>query len=119
MTMSQGNLTQVLVHMMEHQRLVDQIVKPNLVPKPTKSITLNDKVHAIRENHVGKDKPVENGIVRVMVKVNYGTEHFYPANPTAELFRKVQGGKTLTKATLKVLKDEGYAIQYRYEEPAI
>jgi len=117
--MSQGNLTQVLVHMMEQQRLVDQIVKPNLVPKPTKPITLNDKVHAIRENHVGKDKPVENGIVRVMVKCHYGTDHFYPANPTAELFRKVQGGKTLTKATLKILKDEGYQVQYRYEEPAL
>jgi hypothetical protein len=108
--MSQGNLTQVLVHMMEQQRLR---------PSATKSITLNDKVHAIRENHVGKDKPVENGIVRVMVKCHYGTDHFYPANPTAELFRKVQGGKTLTKATLKVLKDEGYVIQYRYEEPAL
>ena len=108
--MSQGNLTQVLVHMMEQQRLR---------PSATKPITLNDKVHAIRENHVGKDKPAENGIVRVMVKTHYGTDHFYPANPTAELFRKVQGGKTLTKATLKVLKDEGYAIQYRYEEPAL
>lgn len=108
--MSQGNLTQILVHMMEQQRL-----RPS-APKP---ITLNDKVHAIRENHVGKDKPVENGIVRVMVKCNYGTDHFYPANPTAELFRKVQGGKTLTKATLKILKDEGYQVQYRYEEPAL
>ena len=117
--MSQDSLTKILVHMMEHQRLVDQVVKPNLVPKPTNGLTLNDKVHAIRENHVGKDKPVENGIVRVMVKCNYGTDHFYPANPTAELFRKVQGGKTLTKATLKILKDEGYAVQYRYEEPAL
>jgi hypothetical protein len=108
--MSQGNLTQVLVHMMEQQRLR---------PSATNGLTLNDKIHAIRENHVGKDKPAENGIVRVMVKCHYGTDHFYPANPTAELFRKVQGGKTLTKATLKILKDEGYAIQYRYEEPAL
>jgi hypothetical protein len=54
-----------------------------------------------------------------MVKCNYGTDHFYPANPTANLFLRIQGGKTLTKSTLKVLKDEGYAIQYRYEEPAI
>ena len=91
------------------------------MPQPSRltGVSFNDVVHAIRENQVGKDKPAENGIVRVLVKVNYGTDHFYPANPTAELFRKVQGGKTLTKATLKVLKDEGYAIQYRYEEPAI
>lgn len=91
-----------------------------VAPEPTTNgISFNEKVHAIRENHVGKDKPTENGIVRVMVKVNYGTPHYYPANPTAELFRKVQGGKTLTTATLKILKAEGYKIQYRYEEPAI
>ena len=70
------------------------------------------------------DKPSPSRIVQVRIKVNYGTEHFYPANPTADLFLKIQGGKTLTKATLKVLKDEGYAIQYklwsdRYEEPSL
>ena len=82
-------------------------------------ISLNTIVHAIRENQVIPNRSAENGIVRVMVKCNYGTDHFYPANPTANLFLRIQGGKTLTKATLKVLKDEGYAIQYRYEEPAI
>lgn len=82
-------------------------------------MTINEIVRVVRENHVGKDKPAENGIVRVEVKVHYGTEHFYPANPTSELFRKIQGGKTLTKPTLKVLKDAGYEIQYRYMEPAI
>jgi hypothetical protein len=35
------------------------------------------------------------------------------------LFRKIQGGKTLTEASLKALKDADYSIQYRYEEPAI
>ena len=70
------------------------------------------------------DKPSPSRNVQVKVKVNYGTEHFYPANPTADLFLRIQGGKTLTKATLKTLKDEGYAIQYklwsdRYEEPAL
>ena len=101
------------------QPMLDLINQATPAPAATNGISLNDKVHAIRKNHVGKDKPAENGIVRVMVKTNYGTQHYYPANPTAELFRKVQGGKTLTKATLKILKDEGYAIQYRYEEPAI
>ena len=70
------------------------------------------------------DKPSPSRIVQVRIKVNYGTEHFYPANPTADLFLRIQGGKTLTKATLKTLKDEGYAIQYRlwsdrYEEPSL
>ena len=65
------------------------------------------------------DKPSPSRIVQARVKVNYGTEHFYPANPTADLFLRIQGGKTLTKATLKTLKDEGYAIQYTYEEPSL
>ena len=70
------------------------------------------------------DKPSPSRIVQVRIKVNYGTEHFYPANPTADLFLRIQGGKTLTKATLKTLKDEGYVIQYnlwsdRYEEPSL
>ena len=82
-------------------------------------LDLISKVSAIRENHVGKDKPAENGIVRVLVKVHYGRTHYYPVNPTAELFRKVQGGKTLTEATLKVLNAADYKIQYRYEEPAL
>lgn len=101
------------------QPMLDLINNTAIAPKASNGITLNDKVHAIRENHVGKDKPAENGIVRVMVKTHYGTDHFYPANPTSALFLKVQGGKTLTKATLKILKDEGYAVQYRYEEPAL
>ena len=65
------------------------------------------------------DKPSPSRNVQVRIKVNYGTEHFYPANPTADLFLRIQGGKTLTKATLKTLKDEGYAIQYTYEEPSL
>jgi len=80
---------------------------------------MNEIVRTVRENQVIPDRSAENGIVRVMVKVNYGTAHYYPANRTAELFRRIQGGKTLTKDTLKILKDEGYEIQYRYEEPAI
>jgi len=97
MTMSEESLTKILVHMMEQQR----------VPKPT----------TCEEQATDKPRPSMN--VQVRVKVNYGTEHFYPANPTADLFLRIQGGKTLTKATLKVLKDEGYTIQYTYEEPAL
>lgn len=100
------------------QPLLD-LIDSTMPELPTNRLTIADKVQAIRENHVGQDKPAENGIVRVLVKVHYGTQHYYPANPTAELFRKVQGGKTLTAATLKILKTEGYKIQYRYEEPAL
>jgi len=81
-------------------------------------------VEQMQRSSMATDKPSPSRIVQVKVKVNYGTEHFYPANPTADLFLRIQGGKTLTKATLKTLKDEGYAIQYklwsdRYEEPSL
>ena len=82
-------------------------------------MTIQEIACAVKEAQTGKDKPAENGIVRVLVKTHYGSERFYPANPTSTLFLKIQGGKTLTKATLKALKESGYAIQYRYEEPAI
>ncbi len=76
-------------------------------------------VEQMQRSSMATDKPSPSRIVQVKVKVNYGTEHFYPANPTADLFLRIQGGKTLTKATLKVLKDEGYTIQYTYEEPSL
>jgi len=81
-------------------------------------------VEQMQKSSMATDKPSPSRIVQVRIKVNYGTEHFYPANPTADLFLRVQGGKTLTKATLKTLKDEGYAIQYkpwpdRYEESSL
>lgn len=64
----------------------------------------------------GENKPAPSGIVRVFVKTNYGTKHFYPANRVAELFLAIQGGKTLTPHSLKMLKQSGYEIEYRYEE---
>lgn len=76
-------------------------------------------VEQMQRSSMATDKPSPSRIVQVRIKVNYGTEHFYPANPTADLFLRIQGGKTLTKATLKTLKDEGYAIQYTYEEPSL
>jgi len=76
-------------------------------------------VEQMQRSSMATDKPSPSRIVQVRIKVNYGTEHFYPANPTADLFLRIQGGKTLTKATLKVLKDEGYTIQYTYEEPSL
>ena len=76
-------------------------------------------VEQMQRSSMATDKPSPSRIVQVRIKVNYGTEHFYPANPTADLFLRIQGGKTLTKATLKTLKDDGYAIQYTYEEPSL
>lgn len=62
------------------------------------------------------NNPAPSGIVRVIVKTHYGTKHFYPANAPAELFLSIQGGKTLSPASLKTLKANGYEIEYRYEE---
>jgi hypothetical protein len=62
------------------------------------------------------NKTAPNGIVRVYVRTNYGTKHYYPANRPAELFLAVQGGKVLTAQTLRTLKAEGYEIEYRYDE---
>lgn len=62
------------------------------------------------------NKSAANGVVRVTVKTHYGTKHFYPANNVADLFLRIQGGKTLTPASLRTLKAEGYEIEYRYEE---
>ena len=76
-------------------------------------------VEQMQRSSMATDKPSPSRIVQVRIKVNYGTAHFYPANPTADLFLRIQGGKTLTKATLKTLKDEGYTIQYTYEEPSL
>ena len=80
------------------------------------------RLHAIcgyMHDYSTEDIPSLSREVRVLTKTNYGTKHYYPSNRTATLFLKIQGGKTLTKDTLKILKDEGYEIQYRYEEPAI
>lgn len=66
--------------------------------------------------HAALNKPASNGIVRVVVKTHYGTKFFYADNPVADLFLKVQGGKTLRPDSLKTLKANGYEIQYRYEE---
>jgi hypothetical protein len=82
-------------------------------------MTFSEIAQVVHESKVTPANPPENGIIRVLVKTHYGRNHYYPANPTAELFRKIQGGKTLTEASLKALKDADYAIQYRYEEPAI
>jgi hypothetical protein len=76
-------------------------------------------VEQMQRSSMATDKPSPSRIVQVRIKVNYGTAHFYPVNPTADLFLRIQGGKTLTKATLKILKDEGYTIQYTYEEPSL
>jgi len=64
----------------------------------------------------GSNKPVASGIVRVLVRTNYGTKHYYPANRVAELFLAIQGGKVLSQHSLKTLKQHGYEIEYRYDD---
>ena len=60
-----------------------------------------------------------NREVRVLTKIHYGTSHYYPSNRTATLFLRIQGGKTLTKDTLRLLIAEGFDVKFDYEEEVL
>lgn len=50
---------------------------------------------------------------KVLVKIKnvYGNELIYPANDTAKIFADIAGQVTLTRETLKNIKDLGYEIE--------
>lgn len=78
---------------------------------------VNPLIDTILQSHTQlPNTPAPSGIVRVVVKTHYGTKHFYADNAPARLFLSIQGGKTLTPDSLKILKQHGYEIEYRYEE---
>jgi hypothetical protein len=54
-----------------------------------------------------------------LTKTHYGTKHYYPSNRTATLFLKIQGGKTLTKDTLRLLIAEGFEVKFDHEEEVL
>jgi hypothetical protein len=65
------------------------------------------------------DIPSLSREVRVLTKTHYGTKHYYPSNRTATLFLKIQGGKTLTKDTLRLLIAEGFEVKFDHEEEVL
>jgi hypothetical protein len=80
------------------------------------------RLHAIcgyTHDYSTEDIPSLSREVRVLTKTHYGTKHYYPSNRTATLFLKIQGGKTLSKNTLKLLIAEGFEVKFDHEEEVL
>jgi hypothetical protein len=55
--------------------------------------------------------------ITIRCEKNYGVEVFYPACPAAELFARIAGTKTLTRATLRDVDLLGYEIEIEQTTP--
>ena len=55
--------------------------------------------------------------ITIRCEKNYGVEVFYPACPAAELFSRIAGTKTLTRATLRDIDLLGYEIEIEQTTP--
>lgn len=55
--------------------------------------------------------------ITIRADKNYGVETFYPACPAAELFARIAGTKTLTRATLRDIDLLGYEIEIEQTTP--
>lgn len=55
--------------------------------------------------------------ITVKITKNYGVEAIYPIDENAQLFAQLAGTKTLTRSTLKIVKNLGYEI--KVEQPAL
>jgi hypothetical protein len=51
----------------------------------------------------------------VKVTTKYGKELIYPASESAELFAKIAGAKTLTRANIESIKQLGFEIEVVHE----
>jgi hypothetical protein len=49
--------------------------------------------------------------ITVQIKTNYGNEAIYPICKMAEGFAAVAGTKTLTRQTLRIIKNMGFEIE--------
>jgi hypothetical protein len=50
-------------------------------------------------------------IVLVEIKQTYGVERIYPRNATAEHFTSLTGQKTLSRDTLRIVRELGFEVQ--------
>jgi hypothetical protein len=50
-------------------------------------------------------------VITVRVDRNYGVKTVYPVSKEAQLFAKIAGTKTLTRHTLRDVKELGYRIE--------
>ena len=55
--------------------------------------------------------------VTVSVRRVYGMPVIYPADANARLFADIAGTKTLTRAAVAKIKDLGYAVTVKQDEP--
>ena len=55
--------------------------------------------------------------ITIRCEKNYGIEVFYPACHAAELFARIAGTKTLTRATLRDVDLLGYEIEIEQTTP--
>ena len=55
--------------------------------------------------------------ITIRCEKNYGVEVFYTACPAAELFSRIAGTKTLTRATLRDVDLLGYEIEIEQTTP--
>jgi len=49
--------------------------------------------------------------ITVQIKTNYGSEAIYPICKMAEGFAAIAGTKTLTRQTLRMIKNMGFEIE--------
>lgn len=57
---------------------------------------------------------MQNIIVRITQ--NYGVEAIYPACDAAKTFARLAGTKTLTRNTIKLIKELGYGVIVQQQE---
>lgn len=48
--------------------------------------------------------------ITVEIKNVYGNENIYPICETAKFFARIAGTKTLTRETLHIIRNQGYAV---------
>lgn len=59
--------------------------------------------------------------MEIIVKItqNYGTEAIYPVCEAAQTFARLAGTKTLTRATIALIKKLGYTVTVKQDEAVL
>lgn len=51
--------------------------------------------------------------ITVEIKTVYGADNIYPVCDSAKTFAKIAGTKTLTRETIKLVKELGYTVEVK------
>ena len=57
----------------------------------------------------------ETKTVLIEIRSVYGNELIYPANKTAELFAKITGNKTISRAVIEHIKELGFEVKVKMQ----